>query len=77
MIVGYVWIYLCFVIKIWLVYVRECFIVLCRCYFFYFFYFKMVVRVGIVLLFFVVFIFVCSFVNKVDEEEICRRYVGG
>ena len=28
-------------------------------------------------LFLVAFISVCSFANKVDEEETCRRYAGG
>lgn len=38
---------------------------------------KMARRVGVVLLFLVAFISVCSLANKVDEEETCRRYAGG
>lgn len=34
-------------------------------------------RVGVVFLFLVAFMSVCSFANKVDEEETCRRYAGG
>lgn len=37
----------------------------------------MAATVGTVLLFLVAFISVCSFANKVDEEETCRRYAGG
>ena len=61
-----------------MVHVRECPTVLRRRYFFYFFNkVKMATRVGAVLLFLVAFISVCSFANKVDEEETCRRYAGG
>ena len=65
-------------IKIWLVHVRECPTVLRRRHFFYFFHkVKMAERIFTVLLFLVAFISVCSFANKVDEEESCRRYAGG
>lgn len=67
-----------FVIKIWLVHVRECPTVLRRRDLFYFFHkIKMAPRVGVVFLFLVAFMSVCSFANKVDEEETCRRYAGG